>query len=69
LSNHKFIGFEDNLLDDGYGIIVSFDGRIKGIWIPDTVKDETIPQAVVDLCVANFGINPNTDEELSQTVH
>lgn len=69
LNKHRYIGFEQSLEDDDYGIIVSSTGRVRGIWIPNSLEDEPVPQAIAELCVANFGIDPNTDENLSQTVH
>lgn len=69
MSKHRYIGFQNSLKEDDYGIIISLSGRVKGVWIPDSLEDEPVPQAVVDICVANFGIDPNTDEDISQTVH
>jgi hypothetical protein len=69
LNKHRYVGFEHCLTDEDYGIIVSPTGRVKGVWIPNSLEDELVPQAVVELCIASFGIDPNTDEELSQTVH
>ena len=69
MKTHRFIGFENNLTSDDYGIMVSPQGRVRGVWIPNSLEDEPVPQAVVELCIDSFGIDPNTDENLSQTVH
>jgi hypothetical protein len=69
LSKHRYIGFQNSLKEDDYGIIISPQGRVRGVWIPNSLEEEPVPQAVVELCIASFGIDPNTDETLSQTVH
>jgi hypothetical protein len=67
MNNHKFIGFEENLNSDDYGIIISPDGKIKGILMPSG-KDK-IHQTVAHLCLVNFGIDPTADETVSMTLH
>jgi len=54
--------FKQSLSETDYGLIVGKDGNLKGIWVPNTVMDTVIPDAVVDLCVQKFGINPNSNE-------
>ena len=31
---HDYMGFDQTLEEDDYGIIVGKDGTIKGIWVP-----------------------------------
>lgn len=69
MQSHELIGFSSTLDEDDYGIIVSKKGRVKGVWIPRGKEDTVIPIAVVNLCEQNFGINPNTDDHISQTIH
>jgi hypothetical protein len=69
MNSHQLIGFSSTLDEDDYGIIISKEGRVKGVWIPKGKEDEVIPIAVVNLCEQSFGINPNTDEYISQTIH
>jgi len=59
--NHSKIEleFRESLEHDDYGLIVGTDGNLKGIWVPNTVEDNTIPDAIVDLCISKFGIDPN----------
>ena len=66
---HKFIGFSTSLDEDDYGIIISKEGIIKGVWIPQGKDLELIPPAVVDVCVQNFGIDPHKDRYTSRTIH
>ena len=69
MKTHRHIGFLDSLDEDDYGIMLSHEGRIKGIWIPRIYDTEPVPAAVVELCLTNFGIDPNKDIDISQTVH
>ena len=42
MSNHRRsaqVSFDDALTKDDYGLIVSKDGELKGIWIPDNAED------------------------------
>jgi hypothetical protein len=55
---HK-MEFENALSETDYGLIVGKDGSLKGIWIPSGYEDEDIPDAIVDLCIQRFGIDPN----------
>lgn len=69
MSDHRYIGFKSSLDADDYGIIISSEGKLKGVWIPNSQEDETIPQSIVQICIDNFGIDPNSDQDVSQTVH
>ena len=73
MSNHRRsaqVSFDDALTKDDYGLIVSKDGELKGIWIPDSAEDaDEIPQAVADLCMQYFEIDPNAEEEHQSRLH
>jgi hypothetical protein len=69
MNRHRYVGFAESLDDNDYGVIITKTGRIKGVWIPNVREDQPIPQSVVHFCVANFGIDPNNDDYVSQTVH
>ena len=66
MSNHKRsaqVSFDDALTKDDYGLIVSKDGELKGIWIPDGAEDaDEIPESIVELCMQYFNLDPNADE-------
>jgi len=51
--------FKQSLSETDYGLIVGSDGALKGIWIPVGREDADIPDAIVSLCIAKFGIDPN----------
>jgi hypothetical protein len=59
--SHKQIEleFKKSLAETDYGLIVGCDGTLKGIWVPETMDGLEIPEGIVDMCVAKFGIDPN----------
>lgn len=64
-----YMGFEDSLEEDDYGIIVGKDGSLKGIWVPSHLEDEDeLPDSVARLIKTVFGIDPNAEEN-KVTIH
>ena len=63
---------EENLESDDYGLIVSKEGILKGIWIPDSAEDkDTFPHEIAQLCIDHFGLDPNgeDDDYVGATIH
>lgn len=59
------VEFEETLTDNDFGLIVcGKTGQLKGLWIPDGEEDKEVPQTIVDVCKAYFGIDPNVEETL-----
>ena len=57
--SHKLLEFKESLTDTDYGLIIGKSGELKGIWIPSGFQDDAIPDAIVNICLAKFGIDPN----------
>lgn len=57
------IEFGEALGEKDFGLIISEEGALKGIWIPDGQDDDPIPDVIVELCQKFFGIDPNNDNE------
>jgi len=55
--------FDKTLESTDYGLIIDKNGQLKGIWIPNTINHLTIPDAIAQLCVEQFGIDPNCDSQ------
>lgn len=55
--------FERTLEDNDYGLIISPTGNLKGIWVPDHLWGEPFPHGIVQICLENYGVNPNHAEE------
>lgn len=69
MTTHTYIGFSESLDEDDYGIMLNSQGRIKGVWIPKKHETIPVPIAIAEICLINFGVDPNKDENLSLTVH
>jgi hypothetical protein len=63
--NHNKIEvqFNKSLEDTDYGLIVGKDGNLKGIWVPNTIKDDAIPDEIINLCVEYFGVDPGSEQK------
>lgn len=55
--------FRQALDNTDYGLIVGCDGSLKGIWVPETMEGEDIPDPIVSLCIQKFGIDPSGNGE------
>ena len=64
----KTIEFEAALNDDDWGLIISNDGKLKGLFIPDGKDEEEVPLEILMLCKKHFGIDVRRDE-YAETLH
>jgi hypothetical protein len=62
------VEFEKALASDDYGLIISKDGMLKGIWIPDGEDQDVIPDSIAKLCIEYFHIDPN-EKAVTVAVH
>jgi hypothetical protein len=63
---NDLLEFGEALDERDFGLIISEEGQLKGIWIPEGQDDDPIPEVIVELCKQFFGIDPNND---NQTLH
>ena len=54
----KTIEFEEALEDDDWGLIISSEGKLKGLFIPHGADEDDVPECIIRLCVTQFGIDP-----------
>jgi|AntRauTorcE11897_2_1112592.scaffolds.fasta_scaffold76682_1 hypothetical protein len=54
--------FPQALGSTDYGLIISQEGYLKGIWVPDHLYDEPVPTPLAELCIRNYGVDPNAPE-------
>lgn len=64
----KTIEFEEALEDDDWGLIISSEGKLKGLFIPDGKDEEEVPTEILVLCRKYFGIDVH-DDVYSETMH
>lgn len=62
----KSIEFEEALEDDDWGLIISNDGKLKGLFIPEGKDEELVPKSIIFICEKYFGIDVT---EQSETLH
>lgn len=58
------ITFEQSLEDDDWGLIIGKDGELKGMFIPEGHDDQEVPDAIVQICIKFFGIDPTEEVTL-----
>lgn len=63
----KTIEFEQALEDDDWGLIISSEGKLKGLFIPDGKEEDQVPTEIVAMCKNYFGID--VKEEPAETIH
>ena len=66
--SHDYMGFENTLEEDDYGFILDKEGNLKGIWVPEGMEDEEVPEAIVLLIKEKWGVDPN-DDVIYGTIH
>lgn len=66
--SHDYLGFDKTLEEDDYGFILDKEGNLKGIWVPEGMEDEDVPEAIVQLIKEKWGVDPN-DEVIYGTIH
>jgi|TARA_B110000483_G_C18099121_1_gene505080 hypothetical protein len=60
--------FQDAMSDDDYGIIISRNGDLKGLFVPKIVEtDEEVPPSIVAIITDVFGLDLDDDE--IKTIH
>jgi hypothetical protein len=62
------MGFENTLEEDDYGFILDKEGNLKGIWVPEGMEDEDVPEPIVQLIKEKWGVDPN-DDVIYGTIH
>jgi hypothetical protein len=66
--SHDYMGFENTLEEDDYGFILDKEGNLKGIWVPEGMEDEDVPEPIVQLIKEKWGVDPN-DDVIYGTIH
>ena len=64
------IEFEDALEPTDFGFIVcGKTGRLKGLWIPEEMEEEPVPENIIRMCVEHFGIDPEEFDDEQPSIH
>lgn len=65
MADEEDIGLEDAFDDTDFGIIISSEGDLKGLYIPASMDDEFVPEVIIEILETHWGIS--LDE--SVTIH
>ena len=59
MSQKKTIQFEESLGKDDYGLIISKEGELKGLWMPESANEalEFIPESIVRILEGVYGMD------------
>ena len=63
---------EEQLGDEDWALIIGSDGNLKGLYMPDGVDEDLVPESIVYIMQNYFGIDFDDDEEESDdnpTIH
>lgn len=77
VSDKEYKEFEDSLSDEDYGFIIcGKTGSLKGLWIPQNLEGDSVPETIINICIDYFGIDPEefADEDtmgepLTRSIH
>lgn len=58
------ITFDESLEDDDWGLIISANGQLKGLFIPDGKDEDEVPDTIVEMCIQFFGIDVTEEETI-----
>ena len=63
----KKISFEDSLEDTDFGLIISADGQLKGMYMPEQMEEiDYVPEKIVQILYQVYGMDISTD---TATIH
>ena len=63
----KKISFEDSLDETDFGLIISADGQLKGMYMPEQMEEiDYVPEKIVQILYQVYGMDISTD---TATIH
>ena len=64
--NKKDLTLEEQIGDDDWAIIIGNNGNLKGIFIPQGMDEELVPESIVQIMAQYFGVD--FEEEIEEAV-
>ena len=61
---NSMLSFDEALEEDDWGLIISSDGVLKGLFVPEGKEDEEVPEIIVELCSQFFDIDINETDTI-----
>jgi hypothetical protein len=60
--------FETSLDDGDWGLIISAEGDLKGLFIPEGSEEDQVPESIVHICEEYFGVDLSQGDQ-PKTLH
>lgn len=64
--NKKDLTLEEQIGDDDWAIIIGNNGNLKGIFIPQGMDEELVPESIVQIMAQYFGVD--FEEEIDEAI-
>jgi hypothetical protein len=61
--------FETSLDDGDWGLIISAEGDLKGLFIPEGSDEDQVPESIVHICEQYFGVDLSQDDNNKPLLH
>lgn len=61
--------FHETVEDDDYALIISEEGKLKGLWVPLNRRGKQLPYSVVKICMNFYGVDPSNEFLHPPTIH
>lgn len=66
MTKQKDLTLEEQIGEDDWAIIIGNDGNLKGIFIPQGMDEELVPESIVQIMAQYFGVD--FEEEIDEAV-
>jgi len=66
MTKQKDLTLEEQLGETDWAIIIGNDGNLKGIFIPQGMDEELVPESIVQIMAQYFGVD--FEEEIDEAV-
>jgi hypothetical protein len=66
MNKKKDLTLEEQIGEDDWAIIIGNNGNLKGIFIPQGMDEELVPESIVQIMAQYFGVD--FEEEIDEAV-
>ena len=66
MTKQKDLTLEEQLGETDWAIIIGNDGNLKGIFIPQGMDEELVPESIVQIMAQYFGVD--FEEEIEEAI-
>jgi len=66
MNKKKDLTLEEQIGEDDWAIIIGNNGNLKGIFIPQGMDEELVPESIVQIMAQYFGVD--FEEEIEEAI-